>query len=271
MPRKSSVLLIAGAVGLLVLVILWNSITTVIESGEKGVIFRPFGGGLDKERQLGQGFHLIAPWNEVFKYDVKVQEATTVMEVLSKNGLTIRLEVSYWYRADENRIGFLHDEIGLNYHSKIVAPALRSATREIIGKYLPEELYSSKREIIEDEMLNRARRTMEGKHIMLDDVLIRDVSLPRSLQDAIEKKLKQEQAALEYEFRIEQAEKEAERQRIEAEGKAAANNIVSRSLTDAILKEKGIIATIKLAESDNAKVVVVGSGKDGLPLILGGN
>lgn len=264
-------MLIVSAVSFLVVVILWNNITTVIKSGEKGVVFRPFGGGLDKEKQLGQGFHLIAPWNDVFRYDVKVQEATSIMEVLSKNGLTIRLELSYWFRADENRIGFLHDEIGLNYHDKIVAPALRSATREIIGKYLPEELYSSKREIIEDEILNRARRTMEGKYITLDDILIRDVSLPKSLQDAIEKKLKQEQAALEYEFRIEQAEQEAERQRIEAEGKAAANNIVSRSLTEPILREKGILATIKLAESPNAKVVVVGAGKDGLPLILGNN
>jgi prohibitin 1 len=271
MSRKSSFLLIVSAVSFLVVVILWNNITTVIKSGEKGVVFRPFGGGLDKEKQLGQGFHLIAPWNDVFRYDVKVQESTTIMEVLSKNGLTIRLEISYWYRADENRIGFLHDEIGLNYHDKIIAPAMRSATREIIGKYLPEELYSSKREIIEDEILNRARRTMEGKYVTLDDVLIRDVSLPKSLQDAIEKKLKQEQAALEYEFRLEQAEKEAERQRIEAEGKAAANNIVSKSLTDQILREKGIIATMKLAESPNSKVVVVGSGKDGLPLILGNN
>ncbi|MCC5917897.1 MAG: prohibitin family protein [Cryomorphaceae bacterium] len=271
MPRKSSLLLILGAAGLLVLVILWNNITTIVESGEKGVIFRPFSGGLEKDKQLGQGFHLIAPWNDVFKYDVKVQESTSIMEVLSKNGLTIKLEVSYWYRADETRIGYLHDEIGLNYHSKIVAPAMRSATREVIGKYLPEELYSSKREVIEDEMLSRARRTMEGKYITLDDVLIRDVSLPQSLRDAIEKKLKQEQASLEYEFRLEQAEKEAERQRIEAEGKAKANNIVSQSLTDKILREKGIGATLKLSESNNAKVVVIGSSKDGLPLILGDN
>ena len=91
------------------------------------------------------------------------------------------------------------------------------------------------------------------------------------INEAIERKLKQEQASEEYDFKLEVAEKEAEKQRIEARGKADANRILAASLTSNILRDKGIEATLKLAQSPNSKVVVIGSGKDGLPLILGNN
>ena len=136
---------------------------------------------------------------------------------------------------------------------------------------LPEELYSTKRETIEDEIYEKTKEALATKNLLLDAVLIRDVTLPPTLQDAIENKLKQEQMSLEYEFKIEQAEKEAQRQIIEAQGKAKSNQILSVSLTDNVLKDKGIEATVKLSESPNSKVVVVGAGKDGLPLILGNN
>lgn len=192
------------------------------------------------------------------------------MEVLSANGLTIRTELSYRYRPMQENIGYLHNNVGENYHERIVIPEIRSATREVIGKYLPEELYSSKRDSIQTEIFDLAANRIQEKNIELDAVLIRDVGLPEKLKQAIERKLEQEQSALEYEFRLTRAEKEAERQRIEAEGKAAANKILSQSLTDKVLKDKGIEATLRLAESPNSKVIVVG-GDDGLPLILGNN
>ncbi|MGA0197084.1 MAG: SPFH domain-containing protein, partial [Schleiferiaceae bacterium] len=130
--------------------------------------------------------------------------------------------------------------------------------------------YSSKRDSIQTEIFVLAATRIKEKYIELDAVLIRDVGLPDKLKQAIERKLEQEQVALEYEFRLTRAEKEAERQRIEAEGKAAANRILSQSLTDKVLRDKGIEATLRLAESPNTKVVVVG-GEDGLPLILGNN
>ena len=99
--------------------------------------------------------------------------------------------------------------------------------------------------------------------------MVEDVKLPSTIRTAIETKLKQEQESLEYEFRLAKAKKEAERQKIDAEGKAIANKILSASLTDKILQEKGIEATLELAKSPNSKVVVIGSGKDGLPIILG--
>jgi prohibitin 1 len=270
METKSRNIIVIAFVALLAIVIFWSSTTVSIDSGQLGVKFDRFK-GLQKDKIFGQGFYLKAPWNEIFVYDVRLKEGNTNLEVLSRNGLTIRMEVSYWYRPINDKVGYLHDEIGPLYHDKVIAPAMRSAAREVIGKYLPEELYSSKREVIEDEIFQRTMASISNKHVLLDDVLIRDVALPKSLQDAIEKKLKQEQAALEYEFRLQQAEKEAERLKIEATGKAAAFKIVNESLTDRILREKGIEATEKLAQSPNSKIVVIGSGKDGLPIILGNN
>ncbi len=246
-----------------------NSIFLTIQPGESGVLFKRFGGGLDKEYIYSQGFHVIAPWNRMFIYDVRIQESLATMEVLSKNGLTIRCELSYRFKPIAAEIGHLHDNVGFDYHQRIIVPEIRSATREVIGRYLPEELYSSKREAIQDEIFQQTNSAIGEKYLSMDAVLIREVVLPQTLQDAIEKKLKQEQESLEYEFKITKAEQEAERQRIEAEGKAKANSIISASLTDRILQEKGIEATKELAQSQNTKVVVIGSGDSGLPIILG--
>lgn len=269
MNQRSTYFIVVGFVALLVVVLAWNSITYTIEAGEKAIIFRKFQGGLDKENVYGQGFHIKWPWDDVYTYDVRKKEAISTMKVLDRNGLTIQLELSYRYLAKDDRIGFLHDEIGENYHEKIIIPYIRSAAREVVGKYSSEELYSTKREAIQQEIFSRTFESLDKNYLTLDAVLIREVQLPPKLKEAIERKLEQEQASLEYEFKLQRARKEAERQRIEAEGKAAANKIISNSLTDKILQEKGIEATLELAKSDNSKVIVVGSGKDGLPIILG--
>ena len=148
-------------------------------------------------------------------------------------------------------------------------PSIRSATRSVVGRYTPEQLYSSKRDVIQEEIYDETKEILGNQYIQLNDVLVRDITLPPTIKDAIERKLRQEQESLEYKFRIEKAEKEAERQRIEAKGKADANQILSASLTDKILRDKGIEATLKLSESTNSKVVIIGSGDDGLPVILG--
>ena len=139
----------------------------------------------------------------------------------------------------------------------------------MIGRYTPEQLYSSKRDAIQNEIFEETKRKVESQHVQLNSVLVRDVTLPTSIKEAIQRKLTQEQESLEYEFRLEKARKEAEKVRIDAQGKADANRILAASLTTNILKDKGIEATIKLSESPNTKVIVIGSGKDGLPLILG--
>ena len=140
-----------------------------------------------------------------------------------------------------------------------------------MGRYTPEQLYSSKRDAIQKEIYEETKNIVDDQYIQLNEILVRDVTLPQPIREAIERKLNQEQASLEYEFRLVTAEKEAEKLRIEAQGKADANRILSASLTDKILRDKGIEATLQLSNSPNSKVIVVGSSKDGLPLILGNN
>lgn len=261
--------LIPGVIiGLIVIVILFKSYVT-IKSGDVGVIYRTFGGGVDTEVILGEGFHLIAPWNDVFVYGVRQQEVFETMSVLSANGLDIELEATIWFQPVYSDVAKLHKYKGEDYIDRIIKPAVRSAARSVIGRYTPEEIYSTKRELIQQEIFVETEKVFDPQYIQLNEVLVRDVNLPPTIKDAIERKLSQEQESLEYEFRLQKAKKEAERQRIDAEGKAAANKILSASLTDKILKEKAIEATVRLSSSPNAKVVVIGAGEDGMPMILG--
>ncbi|UMB61258.1 prohibitin family protein [Lutibacter sp. A80] len=256
-------------IGIIVIIFLSKS-TVTLDSGEAGVLWERFGGGVvTDEPPLGEGFHLVAPWNEVYVYEVRQQELSEKMKVLSSNGLDILLETSTWYLPKAAELGKLHQQIGENYLERIIKPALRSAARSVVGRYTPEQLYSSKRDVIQNEIFEETKIILEDQHIQLNEVLVRDVTLPPTIKDAIERKLKQEQESLEYEFRLVTAEKEAEKVRIEAQGKADANRILSASLNDQILRDKGIEATLKLSNSSNSKVIVIGSGKDGMPIILG--
>jgi regulator of protease activity HflC (stomatin/prohibitin superfamily) len=264
--------LLPGILGFFVLVILISKSAITIGSGQAGVLYRTFGGGVvTDEPPLGEGFHLVAPWNRVFVYEVRQQELFEKMKVLSSNGLEIQIDASAWYQPSYEALGKLHQEKSEQYVNRILLPAIRSAARSVVGRYTPEQLYSSKRDAIQQEIFQETKTIVDDQYIQLNEILVRDVTLPPTIREAIERKLKQEQAALEYEFRLVTAEKEAERQRIEAQGKADANRILSASLTDKILQDKGIDATLKLSESPNAKVVVVGAGEGGLPLILGNN
>jgi len=242
---------------------------TTIPAGHGGVIFRTFMGGVDQEKIYGEGLHVIAPWNKMVVYETRQQEIAETMNVLSSNGLEIAADISAWYEPIESDMPQLHSNIGTDYLRRVVIPAMRSSARSVIGRYTPEQIYSTARDAIQDEIYIETKKILDEKYVQLNRVLIRSVTLPTAIKDAIERKLKQEQESLEYEFRIQKAEKEAERQIIEAQGKARANDIINASLTDKILQEKGIEATVKLSESGNSKVVVIGNNKNGLPLILG--
>ena len=258
-------------IGILAIIFISKS-TVTIEAGEAGVLWKRFGGGVVTDQPaLGEGFHLVAPWNNVIVYEVRQMELTEKMKVLSSNGLDIQLEATAWYQPQADKLGYLHQEKGQNYLDRVLKPAIRSATRSVVGRYTPEMIYSSKRDAIQSEIFDETKKIVEDQYVQLNDVLVRDVTLPAAIKDAIERKLGQEQESLEYEFRLEKASKEAEKQRIEAQGKADANRILNASLSDKILQDKGIEATLVLAQSPNAKVIVIGSSKDGLPLILGNN
>lgn len=257
---------------LIALVILISKSAITIGSGEAGVLYKTFGGGVvTDEPPLGEGFHIVAPWNKVFIYEVRQQEVFEKMQVLSSNGLEIKLDASAWFEPKREALGKLHQEKGEAYVQRVLLPTIRSAARSVVGRYTPEQLYSSKRDAIQQEIFEETKKIVDGQYIQLNEVLVRDVTLPPTIKEAIERKLKQEQESLEYEFRLVTASKEAEKVRIEALGKADANKILSASLTDKILQDKGIDATLELSKSPNAKVVIVGSGDSGLPLILGNN
>ena len=268
-PRKGkSIFLIVGAI--LVVIILWNKVSETIQTGQAAVKYRQFLGGIDTETTYGEGFHLIAPWDKFVVYNVRQQELTETMTVLSANLLDISLDVTIFYQPIQSKLGQLVKTRGRDYQNEVIKPIMRSVTREVIAKYLPEEINTTKRELIQSEIENQIEKDLTDNYLQLKNVFIKDIQLPVKLRASIEKKLQQEQESLEYEFKLQKATKEAERQKIDAKGKAEANKILSASLTDKILKEKGIEATRELATSPNAKVVVIG-GKDGMPLILGNN
>lgn len=253
-------------------IILISKSAVTIGSGEAGVLYKTFAGGVvTDEPALGEGFHIVAPWNKVFVYEVRQQEVFEKMQVLSSNGLEIKLDASAWFEPKREFLGKLHQEKGTEYIQRILLPTIRSAARSVVGRYTPEQLYSSKRDAIQVEIYEETKKIVDDQYIQLNEVLIRDVTLPPTIKEAIERKLKQEQESLEYEFRLVTAAKEAEKVTIEAQGKADANKILSASLTDKILQDKGIDATLELSKSPNAKVVIVGGGEAGLPLILGNN
>lgn len=261
---------VPAIIAAIVLIIILAKSAVTVESGQAGVLYKTFGGGVvTDEPALGEGFHLIAPWNKVFIYEVRQQELLDKMSVLSSNGLDIKLEASIWFQPSYESLGKLHQEKSEMYKERILLPAIRSAARSVVGRYTPEQLYSSKRDAIQQEIFEETQKFVEDQYIQLNEVLVRDVTLPPTIKDAIERKLRQEQESLEYEFRLVTASKEAEKVIIEAQGKADANRILSASLTEKILQDKGIEATVKLSESNNSKIIVIGSGDSGLPVILG--
>ncbi len=263
--------IIAAVIILIVVLIFSGKMFLIIEAGERGVIFKPYTTGLDKDNIYGEGFHIIAPWNDMYIYNVREQQRDETMDVLDKNGLSINMDVTIRFNPTFDKIGYLHQQFGVNYINVLVIPELRSSVRQVAGRYGAEEIYSTKRAEVEQTIKEETRKVLAANFIDMKALLIRSINLPEQIKNAIESKLKQEQEALAYEFRLQREESEAERRRIEAEGIANYNRIINQSLTDAILKQRGIEATLQLSESPNTKVIVIGSGKEGLPLILGNN
>lgn len=267
---KSSYIIIAVAV-LIVLLLFGGRMFLIIEAGERGVVFRPYTSGLDRDNIYSEGFHIIAPWNNMYVYNVREQQRDEGMDVLDKNGLSINMDVTVRFNPVFNKIGYLHEQFGVNYINVLVIPEVRSSVRQVAGRYTAEEIYSTKRADVENAIISETREVLEENFIDMKALLIRSINLPEQIKAAIENKLQTEQEALAYEFRLKREESEAERRRIEAEGIAAYNRIINASLTREILQQRGIEATIELSKSPNSKVIVIGSTKDGLPLILGNN
>jgi prohibitin 1 len=254
-----------------VLIVMLSGATFLtIESGERGVIFKRFGAGLDKENIYQPGFHVVAPWNIMYVYEVREKQLEEEMEVLSSNGLNISVDVTVRVNPNYSKIGNLHEKFGTDYVKSLVRPEVRSSVRKVIGQFTPEELYSTKRDEVQKLIQDDLAQALTANYVDLKASLIRDIELPEKVRTAIEEKIEAEQLALKYEYILAQERQEAERKKIEASAKAEANRILNASLSNNLLRDKGIEATLQLAESPNSKVIIVGSGEDGLPLILGG-
>jgi regulator of protease activity HflC (stomatin/prohibitin superfamily) len=259
-------------VALIAILMFSNATFLTIEAGERGVLFKRFSGGLEKENTYNPGFHVIAPWNIMYVYDIREKQIDEDMTVLSSNGLNIKVDVTVRVNPVYSGLAGLHEKFGPRYIESLVRPEVRSSVREIIGQFSPEELYSTKRNEVQSLIQEDLKENLGNNYIELRATLIRNIELPDKVRSAIETKIEAEQKALKYDYILQQERKEAERKIIEAEAKAESNRILSASLTDKILQDKGIEATLKLADSENAKVVIVGGeGGGGLPLILGGN
>lgn len=263
-----STLVLIGA-SLIAVLIFSNATFLTIDAGSRGVLFQRFSGGLDKKIIYTPGFHVIAPWNTMYIYDVREKQIEEQMEVLSSNGLNIRMDVTVRVNPQFNNIAALHETFGLDYLNSLIRPEVRSSVRKVIGRFTPEELYSTRRDEVQQLIQKDLSHNLEKNYIDLKATLIRGIALPEKVRMAIEDKIEAEQSALKYEYVLQKARKEAEGRVIEAEAKAKANSILNTSLTDKILQDKGIEATLQLANSPNTKVVIVGSGQNGLPLILG--
>jgi len=243
---------------------------TQVPSGYHGVKYFSFGDGTEMGRIYPEGFQWHMPWNNMYLYNTRISENQESLTVLSSDGATVNLEISLWHRPIINKLDSLQITVGPDYYNVIIAPALRGDARRIAGRYTPEELYSSKRDSMALALLESLRSMMADKFIEIENVIFRDVGLPKRISDAINEKLAAEQAAQQMKFILDRERQEAERKRIEAQGIADFQKIVSTGLSPMLLQWKGIEATERLAASPNSKIVVVGNAKDGLPLILGG-
>ncbi|MFT7386368.1 MAG: prohibitin 1, partial [Nonlabens sp.] len=157
-------------VGLVILAIIIIKSSVVIESGQAGVLFKTLDKGVDRENTYGEGFHIIAPWNDMIIYPVRQLSVSDKMRVLSVNGLEVTVDGTVWYQPEYNKLPYLHQEKGRNYESAILAPAISAAARSVVGRYTPEQLYSSKRDVIQNEILEEVQRELASQYIKLNRV-----------------------------------------------------------------------------------------------------
>ncbi len=244
------------------------SMFVVIEPGHVGVLFRPLWGGTVTKNVYREGLQAISPWNTMYIYDTRIQTLRQEVNILSQNGLTVKVTASVRYHIIPADAAKLHKAIGPEYRDKIIVPSTISSVREVIGNYKPEELYTTAKKKIEDDILVEEVEQTGRIPIVYDDFIVENIQLPAMINMAIEAKIKQQQEYLSYEFRLSKEMEEAKRKQIEAQGIKNYQEIISRGLSPEILRYLGIQATLDLARSPNAKVVVIGNGKEGLPLIL---
>ena len=266
--KVNSPYLIVGALLLiLVIIVLWSRILVVIRPGEAGVLYRMLTTGTVTDHVYAEGLHIVMPLNTMYKYDTRVKITLHELDVLTSSGLPIKLSLAVRYKVTYDLLGILHQQVGPDYPNKIILPQIESVLRRNIGQYTPKDIYTNRAGVLSN-IISLALEEVGRRFIQVDDIIIRSVQLPEGVQKSIETKLVNEQQFLAYKFRLKMEAEEATRKGIEAEGIAAYQKTISKTLNDKLVQWQGIQATLELAKSPNSKVIVIGAGKAGLPIIL---
>lgn len=270
-------LVILTLVGVIALIFMMPFIYHTIPAGHVAVLWKRFGGGTVVDEVYPEGFRLTYPWDQLVIYDARLQKVEKEIEALSSDGLKITLTLVWRFRLSPERAPLIHKFIGPDYAESVVAPTVSARTRDVIAVYQPDEVYTERRLKIQNQIIEAVRFDFREKFnpagkkldwLTFEDVLIKDMTLPSGVQDAIVRKNAMFHEMEEYTFRVQREEKEAERKRIEAVGIRNFQEIVSNGMSDEYLRWRGVEATLELAKSPNAKVVVIGNAKNGLPIIL---
>jgi len=250
---------------LALVIILLMASTTSIPTGNVGVL--TLFGRVTGET-LPEGIHLVNPLKSVQKLSIQTQSVKESANVPSNEGLILALDTSLLFRLDKNKAAFVYQTVGDNYAEKIVEPTLRAAIRASTSAHTANALYTNARELVQQQIQDELTAQLAPRGVIVENVLLRDVQLPAMLKGSIEAKQQAEQDALRMSFILQKEKQEAERKRIEAQGIADFQRIVATGISPQLLEWKGIEATEKLATSSNAKVVIIGNPKNGLPLVL---
>jgi regulator of protease activity HflC (stomatin/prohibitin superfamily) len=280
-------------VATLVAVVLAPFVLVNVPSGYVGVLWKRFGGGtvLDPHKLKAEGMRITLPWNVVFLYDLRLQSATETYNAISRDGISLTAAINIRFRLKRDAVPQLHQSVGPNYIEALIEPEIGNRMREVIAEYTAEDVYSTKRTEVQDKIRQRAEAMMGEKMMTggesedqeenapyriplnallnLIDTLILGIELPKAVETAIDRKIEQYYISEEYKFRVAREIRESERKKIEAEGISEFQKIVSQGISDSYLRWRGIEATLQLAQSSNSKIVIMGGGKDGLPIILG--
>lgn len=251
---------------LLITILIISSFTSV-SAGYVGII-DTFGSVSD--RYLEAGVHNVNPFSSVKEMSIKTEELKETMSVPSKEGLAVGLEASMLFSLKPSDAVEVYKTLGLNWVQVILEPNFRSICRGVTALYEAKSLYTADRQIIENKIVDEMKNIVSRRGILIEQAPLRNISLPQNLQQSIEEKLKADQDNQRMAFVLQKEEKEAQRKTIEARGIASFQDIVKQGINEQLLKWKGIEATEKLANSHNTKIIVIGGGKDGLPLILNG-
>ncbi len=266
------VLVIVGAFIALVL-----SCIVQIGPGQVGV---PILFGSVQDNVLKSGLNLVNPLITVEELDIKTQAYTMsvanmegqikgddAINTLTSDGLTLRLDVTIWYRVNESEAPNIIRTIGTNYEEKIVRPAVRTALRDISVKYTATDIYSVKREDFIIDVTKNLEKSFDGRGVILEKVLLRNVELPDKVREAIDEKISAEQRAQQMVFVLQKEKQEAERKKVEATGISEAQKIISNTINPQYLQWKYIEALKDLISSKNNTIVIAPYDQKLMPLL----